>query len=254
MTSTNSICTIFLTSALALGCATGTATRSDVQAVERGGGEDEDDQTPAEKLDEAKEKKVKAAQELSYADTELEIAKLAQEAGEVEVAETLRKARAELELAEEALVRFNEVERPIDLQEAKLELDDAQNRLERAETDLAGLEDIFEEEAEAMAKPEILRRGRYSVARARESLALQQAKHGLAVDRELPAKAKKLAGDVRAAEAGLRAAELKAAERRRKLSLDLEKAIDEADAKNRAAEKAKKKIDELEGKSKGGKS
>lgn len=248
MTSIRSICTILLTSSLAFGCASSTTERTNGPAVERGGGDDDDgpEKSPAKTLDEAKEKKVEAAQELSYAEAELEIAKFAQEAGEIEIAESLRNARMELDLAEEALARFNEVERPIELQEAKLELDDARNRLERAETDLAGLEDIFEEEAEAMAKPEILRRGRYSVARAKESLAVQQAKHGLAVDRELPAKVKKLAGEVRAAEAALRAAELAASERRKKLELELEKAVDQADAKKRAAEKAKKKVEELE--------
>ena len=199
-----------------------------------------------EEIAEAKEAKVLAAREVGYAETELQIAQLGAKAGEIEVAESLRAARAGLEKARAAQARFEEVERPLQLKEASMKIDDARDSVVKAETDLVGLEQIFEEEAEALAKPEILRRGRRSVERARMRLEIETARHALKVEREFPSKLKELTGEVRAAEAALAAKEAAAAERRLKLELGVTKAIDSVDDKKRALRKAERKIKPLQ--------
>lgn len=196
-------------------------------------------------LEASSEAMTKALRELRYADAELEIAELGARAGRAEVTESLRAARVGLEAALEEQARFDEVGRPIALQEAKLALDDAQDRRIKAETDLVGMEEIFEGEVDASAKDEILRRSRRARDRAGEAFALAQAKHAQTADRELPAKMKNLSSEVRAAEAALLAAEANAAKRTRSIDLDVEKATDNADDKKRANRKAKAKVESL---------
>ncbi|MEC7231724.1 MAG: hypothetical protein VXW31_02165, partial [Planctomycetota bacterium] len=107
-----------------------------------------------------KEAKVEARREARYAQAQLEIAESGARISLAEAEETTRKARASLERAREAMATFDEVERPLAARKATLRIADAEHRVLSATTDLAGLEEIFAEEVEASAKPEILRRGR----------------------------------------------------------------------------------------------
>ena len=115
-----------------------------------------------------KKAKVEARREARYAQAELEIAEAGARISRAEAEEATRKARMGLEKARKAMEAFDQVERPLAVRKGALRIADAENRVRSAETDLAGLEDIFAEEVEASAKPEILRRGRRDVERARE--------------------------------------------------------------------------------------
>ena len=111
-----------------------------------------------------------------------------------------------------------------------------------AETDLAGLEDIFAEEVEASAKPEILRRGRRDVERAREQLQITAAEVDHERETKLPAKMSELADGVRSAEASLAQAEQRAQRGRLRAALDVEKATDDLDDARRASKEADGKV------------
>ena len=116
-----------------------------------------------------KKAKVEARRAARYAQAELEIAEAGARVSLAETEEATRKARMSLEKAREAMESFDQVERPLAARKAAVRIADAENRVRSAETDLAGREDIFGEEVEASAKPEILRRGRRDVERARDS-------------------------------------------------------------------------------------
>lgn len=189
-----------------------------------------------------KEAKVEARRKARYAQVELEIAESGSRISLAEAEETTRKARKGLEKAREAMAAFDEVERPLAARKATLRVADAEHRVRSAETDLAGLEDIFAEEVEASAKPEILRRGRRDVERAREQLEITRAEVTHELETEHPRKMAELADAVRSAEASLAQAEQKAQRGRLRATLDVEKAKDGLDDARRAAKKADGKV------------
>lgn len=189
-----------------------------------------------------KEAKVEARRKARYAQAELEIAESGSRISLAEAEETTRKARKSLQKAREAMTAFDEVERPLAARKATLRIADAEHRVRSAETDLAGLQDIFAEEVEASAKPEILRRGRRDVERAREQLEITRAEVAHQLEIELPKKMAELADAVRSAEASLAQAEQKAQRGRLRATLDVEKATDGLDDARRAAKKADGKV------------
>ncbi len=203
-------------------------------------------ETLAKQLTEAKEAKVDAEREQRYAEADLEIAEMGAAGTEIEVVESLRSARAELAAAQDALAVFDATERPLKVAKAQLAVADAEERLLTAETDLVGLEDIFAQEVEASAKPEILRRGRRKVERAKRALEVAVTESTLTIDHELPNRLKELSGKVRAKESALLSAQNNAAKDRRSAELKVEKATDEADAKKRASGKATAKVKSLQ--------
>ena len=93
-----------------------------------------------------KEAKVEARREARYAQAELEIAEAGARISRAEAEEATRKARMGLEKARKAMEAFDQVERPLAVRKGALRIADAENRVRSAETDLAGLEDIFAEE------------------------------------------------------------------------------------------------------------
>ncbi len=193
-----------------------------------------------------KEAKVEARRKARYAQAELEIAESGSRIALAEAEETTRKARMSLEKAREAMTAFDAVGRPLAARKATLRIADAEHRVRSAETDLAGLEDIFAEEVEASAKPEILRRGRRDVERAREQLEITRAEVAHELETELPMKMAELADAVRSAEASLAQAEQKAQRGRLRATLDVERATDGLDDARRAAKKADGKVNAKE--------
>lgn len=199
-----------------------------------------------EQLRTAKEAKVQAERELRYAEADLEIAEMGAAGAEIDAVESLRSARVDLDAAKEALEVFSSIEQALAVQKAAMSVSDAEERLITAQTDLVGLEDIFAEETEASAKPEILRRGRRKVERAQRGLELATEEQRLKTSTELPAKLRGLSSKVRAMEAALASATNGAAKKRRSADLSVEKATDTADDKKREARKAAGKVKSLE--------
>lgn len=189
-----------------------------------------------------KEAKVEARREARYAQAELEIAEAGARISRAEAEEATRNARMGLEKARKAMEAFDQVERPLAVRKSALRIADAENRVRSAETDLAGLEDIFAEEVEASAKPEILRRGRRDVERAREQLQITAAEVDHERETKLPAKMSELADGVRSAEASLAQAEQRAQRGRLRAALDVEKATDNLDDARRASKEADGKV------------
>lgn len=200
----------------------------------------------AKQVKTAKEATVKAERERRYAEAELEIAEMGAAGTEIEVVESLRSARVDFEAAKEALEVFDSIERPLGIQKAEMSVSDAEERLLTAQTDMVGLEDIFAEETEASAKPEILRRQRRKVERAQRALDLAKKEELLKTETELPAQLRDLSGKVRAKEAALASATNGAAKERRSADLSVEKATDTAVDKKREARKAAAKVKSLE--------
>lgn len=204
-----------------------------------------DERKARRSLDEAKDARSEAQRDLRYAQAELEIAELDREVMTIEIKEDLRSAREAMELAVEAHEQFDRFERPLAMREAEMKVEDALDRIVTAQTDLQGLEEIFAEEAEARAKPEILRRARRSLERAKD-------RHKLAADKvvvtekELASKGRSLLSKVRAAEAKLEAEEARATKRRRQRDLDMEKAVDAVDDKKRDARRAAARVENLQ--------
>lgn len=199
----------------------------------------DDDQTPQERLDEAIEAKVLADQERTYKEAEVEIVRLEGAAEEIEIQEGLREKRAALVAAREELTRFEEREKPLKLREVNLSQEKAQERLLKAETDLFNMRKIMDEEGEAEAKPEIIRRYEKSFEFAQEALAIETEELAIELEAEIPAKVLKLAGAVRAAEAELQAEEIHAERKRRASELAARKAKHDLDQAKRDQKKAK---------------
>lgn len=188
------------------------------------------------------EDKVGARRKLRYAEAELEIAELGAQIARAESEESVRKARVALDAARQEMEVFDSVERPLAITKGKLRVKDSEHRLRSAETDLIGLEEIFAEEVEASAKPEILRRGRRDVERAKEQLEITKAEVALETDTKLEGRMRQLASSVRSAEASLETAERKAEQTRLRSDLDVEKATDGLDEQRRTSKKADGKV------------
>ncbi len=198
-----------------------------------------------QKLDDAIEAKVKAEQKRGYADVELEMAKLGRDSSEIEAADSLRAKREALKVAQAEMARFDSREAPLAVRQADLGLERSRDRLLKAETDLANMREIMSEEAEAKNKGEIIRRYEKTFEFAQESLAIEEAKRGLKVEAELPAKMSKLANAVRSAEASLQAKELSVEKGRRSSELGVRKAKHALDQAKRDVKKANKAVAKL---------
>lgn len=201
--------------------------------------------TPEERLDDATEKRVLAEQARSYADTESQLAQLKQQAGEIEVAESLREKREALKVARDELARFEGREMPLEKREADLSLERSGERVLKAETDLANMREIMDEEAEAKNKEEIIRRYETSYRFAQEGLAIEKGQRALLVDAKQPSKLAKLSSAVRTAEAKLQAEEIHADRKRQAADLEVRKAghaLDKAKRKLKKANQAEKKL------------
>jgi hypothetical protein len=218
---------------------------SESQAEDGSRDKSKDKATPEERLDDATEKRVLAEQARSYADTESQLAQLKQQAGEIEVAESLREKREALKVARDELARFEGREMPLERREADLSLERSGERVLKAETDLANMREIMGEEAEAKNKEEIIRRYETSYRFAQEGLAIEKGKRELMVDAKQPSKLAKLSSAVRTAEAKLQAEEIHADRKRQAADLEVRKAghaLDKAKRKLKKANQAEKKL------------
>lgn len=208
--------------------------------------------SPEEKLADATEERVLAEQARSYAETESTLAQLKQQAGEIEVAESLRAKRAALQAARDELSTFGRRKAPLELREARVDLERARDRVLKAETDLANMREIMGEEAEAKNKEEIIRRYETSLKFAQEGLIIQTDERALLVDAEHPAKLAKLSGAVRAAEAALQAEEIHASRKRGAAGLEVRKAKHNFDKAKRKLKKVSRKEKQLKKEAKAG--
>lgn len=176
--------------------------------------------------------------------SERELAEMEAAASAADAAEAIRSARVSLGMAKGMRRRFDGMERKVEVGESELNVARAQEALRKAETDLLGILEIFEEESEARAKDEIIRRNEVAVATAKVRLEQAELQQRVVVESELPARMEKLSEAVRAAEAKVTAAEAKAARVALRGELDVAKAkAAEREAKE-GARKAEKERDQ----------
>jgi hypothetical protein len=189
---------------------------------------------------EADTKFAEARRALRVKAAERELAELAAAATARDSDEAVRAARVALEMARADRVRFDAMERPVKIGEVALSVGQAEERLRVAETDLLGILEIFEEESEARAKDEIIRRNEIAVQTAKARVEQAQIKQAMVVEGELPARMAKLSEAVRACEAKLAAAEAKAEQAKRRATLDVGVAKNEEAEARKALSKAEK--------------
>lgn len=204
----------------------------------------DDDSDAASKLEDLEEALAKAERDRRYAMSELEIARLAAVAAEMDVEESLMSARAKVEEVQAAYERFETVERPLEIDESKMSGAQAEERLIAAETDLVGILEIFDDETEARSKDEIIRRKTRAVEMAKDRVAIAKAKHDALVQHTLPARMREKGEALRKAQAALAKAEASAKEKRRRTELSAEKASDAVEVATEKLEKARRKLEE----------
>lgn len=193
------------------------------------------DRSAGEELD-------KARRDMEFAELELAIAERKSDAARRKSEQAVEKAERAVEVAEAAMDRFVEHTRKRTMIEAELSVASAENRLVSARQDLEGILAIYEEEPEASAKDEIIRRHEVGVAMAEASVELASmrlAEEELRMDAEH----REHEGKVADARTGLELAE--AARETEELSLELDISRKEA-----ALETLERKIERLEEKSK----
>lgn len=171
--------------------------------------------------------------------SERELAEMEAAANSADAAEALRSARVVLGTAKAARRRFDDMERAVEVGETELSVARAQEGLRKAETDLLGILEIFEEESEARAKDEIIRRNEVAVATAKARVEQAELQQVMVVESELPARMEKLSEAVRAAEAKVASAEAKAA----RVALRGELDVSKAKAAEREAKEAARKTE-----------
>ena len=171
--------------------------------------------------------------------SERELAEMEAAANSADAAEAVRSARVALGTAKAARRRFDEVQRAVEIGDTELSVARAQEGLRKAETDLLGILEIFEEESEARAKDEIIRRNEVAVATAKARLEQAELQQVMVVGNELPARMEKLSEAVRAAEAEVASAEAKAA----RVALRGEIEVGKAKAAEREARVAARKTE-----------
>lgn len=198
-----------------------------------------------EKLADAVEAELQAEQKRSFAETELELAKLDQQVGEIKVVEALRSKQAAWTAAQEQLASFEAREIPLALREKDLSLERSADRLLKAETDLVNMREIMGEEAEAKNKEEIIRRYETAYRFAQESLSIETEKRALEVEVTHRLKLAKLKGAVQEAEAGFQAEKIRADRERSAAELKVRKAKDGFATAERKLEKAGAKVQKL---------
>ncbi|MEM9800258.1 MAG: hypothetical protein AAGA20_08030 [Planctomycetota bacterium] len=196
-----------------------------------------------EAVEDASDSVHSAQQKVRYAEAEEGIAQLEARSTELEIEESLRSAATTRDTAKRALESFVSVALPLEVRESELGLAQTEERLHVAETDLAGILQIYSEETEARAKDEIIRRHEKQVEVARARLAIARDEHAHRVEHELTAEQEKLTESLGKAEAALVLAESKAEQKRLRLAFDLQKAKDAIDDANRASERAQAKLD-----------
>ncbi len=187
----------------------------------------------------AEEAHAMASLEFRMKVSERELAEMEAAANAADAAEAIRSARAALGSAKAARRRFDDMERKVAIGETELSLGRAREGLRKAETDLLGILEIFEEESEARAKDEIIRRNEVAVATAKARLEQAELQQVVVVESELPARMEKLSEAVRAAEAKLASAEAKAA----RVALRGELDVSKAKAAEREAKEAARKTE-----------
>jgi len=171
--------------------------------------------------------------------SERELAEMEAAANSADAAEAIRSARVALGAAKAARRRFDDMERAVKIGETELSVARAQEGLRKAETDLLGILEIFEEESEARAKDEIIRRNEVAVATAKARLEQAELQQVMVVESELPARMEKLSEAVRVAEAKVASAEAKAA----RVALRGELEVGKAKAAEREAKEAARKTE-----------
>ncbi len=171
--------------------------------------------------------------------SERELAEMEAAANSADAAEAIRSARVALGTAKAARRRFDDMERAVEIGETELSVARAQEGLRKAETDLLGILEIFEEESEARAKDEIIRRNEVAVATAKARVEQAELQQVMVVESELPARMEKLSEAVRAAEAKVASAEAKAA----RVALRGELDVSKAKAAEREAKEAARKTE-----------
>jgi hypothetical protein len=208
----------------------------------------QDEDSAAAKLRARRRALSKAERELRAAEGALPLVELK---AEIEVAgaeQKLVEAQHTLLAAREEHASFNAIERVRATEQAALAVDEAKDRLRRAEEELAGLVAIYDEEEHAeRAVKEVLRRNEVAVGFRQRELAQAERAQRLSEESTLPRRAAKLESEAQKAEAGQLAAELEV--RRAKLASALErgKAEDAVEAAREALEDATRALDEARG-------
>ena len=232
--------TLLVLLAATTACQTDLRKRSDAPgsevAAERGG---EASDRKQEELENRQEELDKARRELGLWAAE---ARLAEQKTEDEVAKAelaVAKAEREREEAEAALERFRELEGPLATSQAELAVERAENRLVSEKQDLEGIRSIYDEETEAPARDEIVRRHEMSVHFAERALGLAKLQQANEVDHELPAKARGLEWKLHEATVSVHHA--RSALERSRMTGDLEE-----QKRNDAKELLERKVERLE--------
>ncbi len=191
------------------------------------------------RVSEADEAHAMASLEFRMKVSERELAEMEAAANSADAAEAIRSARVALGTAKSMRRRFDDMERKVEIGESELSVARAQEGLRKAETDLLGILEIFEEESEARAKDEIIRRNEVAVATAKARLEQAELQQVMVVESELPARMEKLSEAVRTAEAKVASAEAKAA----RVALRGEIEVGKAKAAEREAREASRKTE-----------
>ena len=142
-----------------------------------------------EKLRELRHQVQKAERALHHARVEQELKKLARWLSRDQGQFEMESAEVALMQATEKHARFNEFERGLQEEEARISLDRSADRLIGVQQDLQGILDIYEQEEEARSRDEIIRRHRMSVTFAERGKDLAATRLRVLLERELPAKA-----------------------------------------------------------------
>lgn len=130
----------------------------------------------------------KAEQTLQHARVSHEVAKLDRWLSKDAAQFEMESARVALGQAIEKAARFQEFERTLQEEGARISLDRSADRLIGAQQDLQGILDIYEQEEEARSRDEIIRRHRMSVSFAERSKEMAATRLRVLTERELPAK------------------------------------------------------------------
>ena len=176
----------------------------------RTAGDGEGEESAAEKERAARKRAAELAEkehELAMARIELRLAAMKSEDEAVDARLAVRRAEAEVQEAERALVAYRDVEAPLARGRSALTLDRARGRAEDSQAELKELEAMYAEEEFALSTKElVIRRGRRSLEHAQRSLALEEIESTHQSEHEIPAKTRGLERALEKATAGLESA------------------------------------------------
>lgn len=179
---------------------------------------------PKSQAAEAK-KKARQAKELETARMELSIAEMSATEKQRQAEEGVRSAQVGLAEAQKELDLYKGVEGPIEIEAAKIDLDQASFRVAMQEAELKELEDMYKQEQFATTTKElVLERGKKEVEFAKREYAVAEKKHTNLETVEVPKKTRELDEELRKAQEELRKANEEAKKTQAENQLELHKA------------------------------